>query len=72
VGLQRHGYSDVQIKALRAAFKTLYRSKMNTGQALEALKSGETDEHVRHLVAFVEDSKRGVVSAFNGAGTDEE
>ena len=72
VGLQRHGYSDAQIKALRAAFKTLYRSKLNMSQALEALKSSEPDEHVQHLVAFVEGSKRGIVSAFNGGGTDEE
>jgi UDP-N-acetylglucosamine acyltransferase len=72
VGLQRHGYSDAQIKALRAAFKTLYRSKLNISQALEALKSNEPDEHVRHLIAFVEGAKRGIASAGNGASTDED
>jgi UDP-N-acetylglucosamine acyltransferase len=66
VGLQRHGYSDPQIKTLRAAFKTLYRSRLNIGQALDALKSNGPDDHVQHLVGFVEGSKRGIVSAAHG------
>ena len=63
VGLQRHGFSETQIKALRAAFKTLYRGKMNIGQALETLKADGPDEHVQHFIDFVESSKRGIVYA---------
>jgi UDP-N-acetylglucosamine acyltransferase len=66
VGLQRNGFSEEQVKTLRAAYKTLYRSKLNIGQAMEALKTEETDEHVRHLVEFVEGSKRGIVSGGSG------
>jgi UDP-N-acetylglucosamine acyltransferase len=72
VGLQRHGYSDAQIKSLRAAYKTLYRSGRNIAQALEVLKSSGPDEHVQHLIAFIEGSKRGIVTSGNGDGTDEE
>ena len=55
-------FSEDQIKTLRAAFKTLYRSRLNISQALETLKAGEPDEHVRHLIAFVEGSTRGIVT----------
>jgi UDP-N-acetylglucosamine acyltransferase len=72
VGLQRYGYTDAQIKALRAAYKTLYRSRLNITQALDALKSSGPDEHVQHLIAFIEGSKRGIVTAGNGEKTDEE
>ena len=67
VGLQRHGHTEEQIKAIRTAFKTLYRSKLNIGQALDALKDGGPDEHVQHLISFVAGSKRGIVTAGRGA-----
>lgn len=67
VGLQRNGFSEEQVKAIRSAFKTLYRSKLNIGQALEALKGTGPDEHLQHLIAFVEGSKRGIVTAGRGA-----
>lgn len=63
VGLQRHGYTEEQILALRAAFKTLYRSKLNIGQALEALRQGAPDANVRHLIEFVATSQRGITTA---------
>jgi UDP-N-acetylglucosamine acyltransferase len=72
VGLQRHGYGDGQIKALRAAFKTIYRSKLNLSQAIDSLKSTAPDEHVQHLIAFVESSARGIVSAGNGGDAEVE
>jgi UDP-N-acetylglucosamine acyltransferase len=72
VGLQRHGFSEEQIKNLRAAYKTLYRSKMNIGQAMETLKADGLDEHVRHLIDFVEGSKRGIVSAGNSGEVDQD
>jgi UDP-N-acetylglucosamine acyltransferase len=72
VGLKRHGYSHAQTKSLRAAYKTLYRSGLNIRQALEALKSDKPDELVQHLIAFIEGSKRGIVTSGNGDGMDEE
>lgn len=72
VGLQRHGFTEEQIKALRAAFKTLYRSRLNIGQALETLKATGPDGHVQHLITFVEGSTRGIVTAGNGGNEDAE
>jgi UDP-N-acetylglucosamine acyltransferase len=63
VGLQRNGRGEEQIKALRAAFKTLYRSKLNITQALEALRSSSPGEDLQHLIDFVASSQRGIVTA---------
>lgn len=63
VGLQRHGYSEDQIRAIRNAFRTFFRSKLNMTQALEQLKAGEVTAEVAHMIAFVEGSQRGLVGA---------
>ncbi len=61
VGLRRQGYSSEDISLLRKAFKILFRSNLNTSQALEELRDGipQTSEIV-HLVRFIEGSKRGI------------
>jgi UDP-N-acetylglucosamine acyltransferase len=62
IGLQRRGFSDERIKKLQHAFRVLLRSKLNTTQAIEKLKSeGEIGEDVAMLVRFIEDSERGVI-----------
>lgn len=66
VGLQRHGHSEAQIKALRGAYKQIYRKGLNLTQALDALKTGEITAEVDHLVGFIEGSKRGIVGAGRG------
>lgn len=63
IGLQRHGYSDEQVLALRAAFKTIYRSKLNIGQALEQLRASSPDANVQHVIDFVSSSQRGITTA---------
>jgi len=63
IGLQRHGCSENEIKALRAAFKTLYRSKLNIAQALDVLRSGPASAQVLHLINFVASSERGITTA---------
>ncbi len=69
VGLQRHGYTEDQVRAVRQAYKTLYRSRLNIGQALEFLKAGEAngEEVVSHVIRFVEGSQRGIVTASRSA-----
>ncbi|MFZ4763911.1 MAG: acyl-ACP--UDP-N-acetylglucosamine O-acyltransferase [Roseimicrobium sp.] len=67
VGLQRHGFSEDQTRALRDTFKTLYRSKLNISQAIEALKAGPLEANVQHVIQFVESSQRGIVTAGRGA-----
>ncbi len=62
LGLERSGLSQEDIDDLEAAFRLLCRSKLNTTQALEAIKArGIKSEHVRVLVDFIKTSERGVV-----------
>jgi len=65
VGLQRRGFTPEQLREISAAMKLLMSSKLNTTQALEAMKemiaNGEAGEHVKYLVEFVERSERGVI-----------
>jgi UDP-N-acetylglucosamine acyltransferase len=62
VGLERRGFSKDQLRGLHQAYRTLLAAKLNTTQALEKLKSNETlSDEVRYLIAFIEDSSRGVI-----------
>jgi UDP-N-acetylglucosamine acyltransferase len=63
VGLERRGFSHEAIRALKEAYRILYRAKLNTKQALEELgRNGlaETSE-VNDLMKFIEMSQRGIV-----------
>jgi UDP-N-acetylglucosamine acyltransferase len=63
VGLERRGFRADIIRALKEAYRILYRAKLNTKQALEELgKNGlaETAE-VWELMQFIETSHRGIV-----------
>ncbi len=61
VGLQRHGFTEEELRALKEAYKTIYRRKLNRAQAVEELESTATDSHVAHLAQFIKVSQRGVV-----------
>jgi UDP-N-acetylglucosamine acyltransferase len=63
VGLERKGFTPEQIKELRSAFRLLLASKMNTSQALEAIRASITgeDEHVTYLADFIANSQRGII-----------
>lgn len=65
VGLERRGFTPEQMKELRAAYRLLLASKMNTTQALEAMRetiaAGNAGEHVAYLADFIADSERGVI-----------
>ena len=65
VGLERRGFTPDEIKQLRAAYRLLQNSKMNTTQALEAIRekiaSGEFGERVGYLAEFIAKSERGVI-----------
>jgi UDP-N-acetylglucosamine acyltransferase len=65
VGLERRGFTPAQIKGLRQAYRLLQGSKMNTRDALaamrESLLGGDNVEHVRYLVEFIAGSERGVI-----------
>lgn len=62
VGLERAGVEKTTIRAIKDAFRILYRSNLNTGQALERMRAelGQVPE-VMQLVDFVASSKRGII-----------
>ncbi len=60
VGLQRRGFDEARLKTLQKAFRLLLAAKMNTTQAVEAIKSLEGAD-AAELAAFIEKSQRGVI-----------
>lgn len=65
VGLERRGFTPDELKQLRAAYRLLQTSKLNTTQALAAIQervvSGEFGERVRFLADFIAKSERGII-----------
>jgi UDP-N-acetylglucosamine acyltransferase len=65
VGLERRGFTSEQLKQLRQAYRTLLISKLNTTDALAAIRetiaSGNAGEHVAYLADFIANSRRGVI-----------
>lgn len=64
VGLERRGFTPEQMKDLRAAYRLLKGSKLNTTEALAALRKMLEErpaEHVAYLVEFIVSSERGVI-----------
>jgi UDP-N-acetylglucosamine acyltransferase len=61
IGLERKGFSKAQIKIIKRAFRLLLNSKLNTAQALDAIKA-ELSGHaeIDYFVDFIETSERGV------------
>jgi UDP-N-acetylglucosamine acyltransferase len=58
VGLRRAGFTSGQRASLKRAFQILLRMGMPLQDALQAM-SDLGDDHVRHLVEFIRNSKRG-------------
>ncbi len=59
---KRRGMDTEAQNQLKAAFKMLYREGLSTSQALEKIRSGnDLAFETRHLVDFVENSKRGII-----------
>jgi UDP-N-acetylglucosamine acyltransferase len=63
VGLERRGFSHDAIRALKEAYRILYRAKLNTKQAMEELGRNGLAEisEVNDLMKFIEVSQRGIV-----------
>ena len=62
VGLRRAGFSEGARRALKDAYRTLFRSAIPVEEALDQLNRFD-DENVRHLVSFIRGSKRGFTDA---------
>jgi UDP-N-acetylglucosamine acyltransferase len=63
IGLERAGMPPETVRAIKDAFRLLYRSGLNTGQALERIAAEQPDAcgEVRQLVEFVNSSQRGII-----------
>jgi len=62
VGLRRGGFSEEERRALKDAYKVLFRSGVPLQDALRELEQVD-DENVSHLVRFIRSSKRGFTRA---------
>lgn len=61
VGLQRRGFSDDTLRELKRAYRLLFRSEMNLGQALEHARAEvEQTPEVEHFLDFIDQSQRGI------------
>ena len=63
IGLERAGTPAETIRAVKDAFRLLYRSGLNTGQALERIAAEQPDPcaEIRQLIEFVNSSQRGII-----------
>jgi UDP-N-acetylglucosamine acyltransferase len=69
VGLRRAGFDAERIAAIRRAVSALFARRTHLGSALACVEESATTDEVRHLVAFIRGSKRGVcVAPRRGSG----
>jgi UDP-N-acetylglucosamine acyltransferase len=71
VGLRRNGFDAVRSRAIRNAFKLLFRSGPNMKENLARVEFElEMTDEVRYLVEFIKQSKRGVCFGRGFANSD--
>ncbi len=61
IGLERQGFSPEQIANIKVVFRLLLQSKMNTTQAIAAIRQEADSPEARTLVEFIERSERGII-----------
>jgi UDP-N-acetylglucosamine acyltransferase len=61
IGLERKGFTAEQIRNISAAFRLLLRSKLNTGQAVDAIRREPVTPEVKVILDFIESSDRGII-----------
>jgi UDP-N-acetylglucosamine acyltransferase len=62
IGLERKGFSPEKVKAIKEMFRIIYRSKLNTRQAIETIrKELPPSEEVNQIVEFIEQTERGII-----------
>lgn len=62
VGLERAGFEAETIRALKEAYRILYRGKLNVKQSVEAIRKELPDlPEIAELCSFIESSKRGII-----------
>ncbi len=72
VGLKRAGLGREQIRALKAAFKILFRQRVNMKQALQQVEAEvPPTAEVQYLLEFIRQSKRGVAMGPKSPASDD-
>ena len=61
LGLERRGFSPEQIANIKHAFRLLLQSKLNTSQAVEAIREQVEGDEAQTIIAFIENSPRGII-----------
>ncbi len=62
VGLRRRGFSTQTIATLKKAYRILFRSNLNTSQAVERISNQvEQIVEIRILLEFIKNSQRGII-----------
>src|SRR5438105_11218563 len=62
VGLERNGFAPESVKAIKEAFRLIYRSKLNTRQALEAIRNQIAPrQEIAQIIEFIETTDRGII-----------
>lgn len=61
-GLRRRGVGEERIRALKRAYRTLFRSEQHLGRALDELEGGDAIPEVEALIEFVRASERGITT----------
>jgi UDP-N-acetylglucosamine acyltransferase len=62
IGLKRRNVTGEVIRALKEAYRTLYREGLSTSDAVQRIRAQEGNcPEVEALAAFVESSKRGII-----------
>lgn len=60
VGLKRAGFNAEQVRALKSAYRILYRSGLKQMAALERIETDVATPETLHLVKFIRSSDRGI------------
>ncbi len=63
IGMRRNGISKETVAIIKEAFKILFRSGLNTSQALEKISKElpKNNPELNHLINFIKNSKRGFI-----------
>ena len=62
VGLERNGFAAETIKAIKEAFRLIYRSQFNTRQAVEAIQQElPASAEITQIIEFIQTSERGII-----------
>ena len=62
VGLERHGFTEADVRGVKECYRILYRQNLNVAQAVEQIRSSVEDSPViEKFVAFITNSPRGII-----------